>query len=155
MSYIQPELLPQVQFSADIPSPPPTLINEIVKFENWKNYFKYIKEVKSNDTCNNQTTIDIVVSFELNKFSHQIPICVTLVVLKDLISGKVISGPLKNTTFELKFETIEMGSKIYVNADWNVSLKYKFLIPIIKPRVKNAIIAIFYKIHTESTKELM
>ena len=147
--------MPQVQFSADIPSSPSALIGEIIKFEKWKSYFKYLKEIKTSKTSDNQTAIDIVISFELNKFSHKIPIGVTLVVLKDSISGKVISGPLKNTTFELKFESIEMGSKIYVDADWNVSLKYKFLIPVIKPRVKNSIIAIFYKIHTESTKELI
>ena len=62
--------------------------------------------------------------------------------------AKIISGPLKNSQLTTTYEKTDQGSKVIIDAELKVGLKYRFLSPIITKRIKMASIAVLYKMHT-------
>lgn len=62
---------------------------------------------------------------------------------------QIISGPAKGTTVNITFEKNEVGTKISINIDLKLTLKAKFLLPLIKKMYKNILTGIFYKMNNE------
>jgi|LULR01.1.fsa_nt_gb ribosome-associated toxin RatA of RatAB toxin-antitoxin module len=140
--------MPKLNFSVNIPSPPQKLMEILLDHQNWYQFFQYLKNVSVIDKTENEITTQEEFGFVFHRLSHKIQ-QQTIFKIKDYsIEAKIVSGPLKNTTSKITFEPLPDGSKVNVYLDWNVSFKYKFLMPIIKPRIKNMIIAILFKAHT-------
>ena len=97
---------------------------------------------------NLETTTEEKISFTYHKLSYNIVQKTVTKRINNKLEARVISGPLNGTLFEILCEEIESGTKVTVNVDLKLGLKYKFLAPIIKRKMKMAIIAVFYKMHT-------
>ena len=54
-----------------------------------------------------------------------------------ILSSDVIDGPFKGTIIQVTFDELDGGSKVTVNAELKIGLKYKLLSPIIKNKYKN------------------
>lgn len=64
------------------------------------------------------------------------------------IESHIILGPFKGTFLKTEFENKNGGTKISIDVDVNIGLKYKILSPIIKKRYKTVLIALLYKMNT-------
>ena len=62
---------------------------------------------------------------------------------KNQTHSEIIFGPFKGTIVNVVFEKNETGTKVSVNADYKIALKYKILSPIIKQKYKTNIFNIF------------
>ena len=64
------------------------------------------------------------------------------------MEANIISGPLNGSHVITRYEKTDQGSKVIIDGELKVGLKYKFLSPIITKRIKMASIAVLYKMHT-------
>ena len=64
-----------------------------------------------------------------------------------ILSSDVIEGPFKGTAIQVTFDELDGGSKVTVNAELKIGLKYKLLSPIIKNKYKNILTALLYKMN--------
>lgn len=67
---------------------------------------------------------------------------------ENTLESRVITGPFKNSTLVVSFDKIDVGTRISVNMDLRIDLKYRILSPIIKKRYRTVLTAFFYKINT-------
>ena len=61
--------------------------------------------------------------------------------------SNVIEGPFKGTVVQVTFGELDGDSKVTVNVELKISLKYKILSPIIKNKYKNILTALLYKMN--------
>ena len=66
----------------------------------------------------------------------------------DILKSEVISGPIKGSIIEVEYDELENGTKVTVNIQMKLGLKYKFLLPLIKKSYKTFIMGILYKMHS-------
>ena len=140
--------MPKFQISANIPSPPEKLIEIATDYENFGRFFKYIDSIKILEDNADSTITEEKISFTLHKLSHTIVQKTKTKKYNSKIEAEVIEGPLKGSVIKTNYEKISSGSKVSIDADLKISLKYKFLGPIISKRIKMASIAVLYKMHT-------
>lgn len=62
---------------------------------------------------------------------------------------EILSGPMKGTKVSLKIEESEIGTKISGSGNLKISLKYRFLQPLINKKYKTVLTAILYKINNK------
>ena len=138
----------KLEFSMNLPSPPDKLIALITNYENYTKFFEsQIKSINILETKNEETITEEVLTFS-TIINHDI----TQKTLHKKIDSnklysKVLSGPFKDTILEVTFEKIDTGTKINVQLDLKLSIKYKILLPIIKKRYKTVIIGLMYKMN--------
>ncbi len=140
--------MPKFQISANIPSPPEKLIAIATDYENFGRFFKYIDSIKILEDSKDGTITEETISFTLHKLSHTIVQKTKTKKFNNRIEAEIIDGPLKGSTIKTNYEKIPSGSKVSIDADLKIGLKYKFLGPIISKRIKMASIAVLYKMHT-------
>ena len=63
------------------------------------------------------------------------------------LSSNVIEGPFKGTIIQVTFDEIGDGSRVTINVDFKISLKYKILSPIIKTKYKIYFTSLLYKMN--------
>jgi|APSaa5957512535_1039671.scaffolds.fasta_scaffold176053_2 ribosome-associated toxin RatA of RatAB toxin-antitoxin module len=140
--------MPKFEFTAKIPSSPEKLLEKLSLYEEYPKYFQYLTSVKILKQNNNETTTEEKLEFNYHKLHHKISQQTITTINNSKIESKVISGPLKNTFVKTNLEENEIGTKVSVNTDLHIGLKYKFLSPIITKRIKMATIAVLFKMHT-------
>ena len=118
--------------TANIPSPPEELIRMATQFDKMPEFFQYLKNIKVLEEKENEfRTEETITKLSANQ-----------------LEAKIISGPLKNSQLTTTYEKTDQGSKVIIDAELKIGLKYKFLSPIITKRIKMASIAVLYKMHT-------
>lgn len=139
----------EFNFTTIIPSPPDKLIAIALDVEKYPQFFQYLKEIKILEKT--EKSIHTLEKFSLNisKFTHLFEQeTMTTQINSNQLEAKILSGPLKGTIVKTIYEKHdESFSKINVFFNLHVSLKYRFLLPIITKRIKMATIAILYKQH--------
>ncbi|MEX0861693.1 type II toxin-antitoxin system RatA family toxin [Nitrosopumilus sp.] len=139
-----------IEFSINLPAPTDKLIELATSFEDYPQYLESsIKSVKILEKTNNETITEEILIFR-SLFSHEI-------IQKSkhtMIGGKqthseIIFGPFKGTIIDVLFEKKESGTKVSVNADYKISLKYKILSPIIKQKYKIILTGFLYKMNAK------
>ena len=63
------------------------------------------------------------------------------------LSSNVIEGPFKGTIIQVTFDEMGDGSRVTINVDFKISLKYKILSPIIKTKYKIYFTSLLYKMN--------
>ena len=143
-----------LEFSINAPIKPEKMMKFITDFEYYVNYFpSQIKEVKILDKRN-----DEIITEERIIFSTLIKKEIVQRSQHKLISNKelrteIIDGPAKNTIVNITCVEKEMGSEIKFNINVKLSLKAKFLSPLIKKLYKRYLTAIIYKIMLRETND--
>ena len=142
-----------LQFSVNSPIEPEKLMSFITDFESYQNFFpKQIKEVKILERQNNEIITEETIIFStlikrsfVQKSRHKI------ISDKELFT-EILEGPAKGSIVKIICSENDQGSQIEFDAELKLSLKAKFLSPLIKKFYKRYLTAIIYKITERDLK---
>ena len=140
--------MPDFNFEMTLSADPKKLFELVTNYENYQEVFpdqlKNVNIVSRNDfeviTKEVLTFNTYFKNTELyQKTSHN--------VHYPKLFSNVIEGPFKGTVVKVTFDELDGGSKVTVNAELKISLKYKILSPIIKNKYKNILTSLLYKMN--------
>ena len=142
-----------LQFIMDSSLEPEKLMNYIIDFESYKNFFPdQIKEVKILNKENNEIITEETIIFStlikkpfVQKSHHKI-------ISDKELSTKILEGPAKGSVIKITCTKNDKGSQIEFDAELKLSLKAKFLSPLIKMFYKRYLTAIIFKITVRDLK---
>ena len=136
-----------LRFETNSPVEPEKLFNYIIDFESYQKFFpNQIRSIKVLERQNNE-----IITEETIIFSTLIKSAFTQKSHHKLVSDKelfteIIEGPAKGSMIKIVCTKDDQGSQIKFDVDLKLSLKAKFLKPLIKKLYKRYLIAIIYKI---------
>ena len=64
-----------------------------------------------------------------------------------IVVSNIIEGPFKKSVITATFNKINSGTNLIFNVQFNIPLKYKILIPIIKSKYKSILLSLAYKMN--------
>ena len=136
-----------LQFSINSTVEPKKLMSFITDFKYYQKFFpNQIKEVKILERQNNEIITEETIIFStlikspfVQKSRHKI------ISDKELFT-EILEGPAKGSTIKIICNKNDQGSQINFDANLKLSLKAKFLSPLIKKLYKRYLTAIIYKI---------
>ena len=67
----------------------------------------------------------------------------------NVLSSKIISGPFKDSTIQVTYESHNSGTRVTIIGDLKIPLKYKILSIAIKKMYKIVLRGVLYKINNE------
>jgi ribosome-associated toxin RatA of RatAB toxin-antitoxin module len=143
-----------LQFSINSTVEPEKLMSFITDFEYYQKFFpNQIKEVKILERQNNEIITEEAIIFStlikspfVQKSRHKI------ISDKELFT-EILEGPAKGSTIKIICNKNDQGSQINFDANLKLSLKAKFLSPLIKKLYKRYLTAIIYKISELERKQ--
>ena len=143
-----------LQFSINSTLEPEKLMRYIIDFESYKYFFpNQIKEVKILDRQNNEITTEETIRFStlikrpfVQKSRHKI------ISDKELFT-EILEGPAKGSVVKITCSKNDQGSQVEFDAKLKLSLKAKFLSPLIKKSHKRYLTAIIFKITERAHKQ--
>ena len=136
-----------LQFSINSSVDPEKLMSFITDFERYQTFFpNQIKEVKILERQNNEIITEEIIIFStlikrpfVQKSRHKI------ISDKELFT-EILEGPAKGSIIKIICSKNDQGSQTKFDADLKLSLKAKFLAPLIKKLYKRYLTAIIFKI---------
>ena len=136
-----------LQFSINSSVEPKKLMGFIIDFERYQKFFPdQIKEVKILERQNNEIITEETIIFStlikspfIQKSRHK------MVSDKELFT-EILEGPAKGSIIKIICSKNDQGSQTKFDADLKLSLKAKFLAPLIKKLYKRYLTAIIFKI---------
>ena len=142
-----------LQFIMDSSVEPEKLMNYIIDFEYYKNFFPdQIKEVKILNKENNEIITEETIIFStlikkpfVQKSHHKI-------ISDKELSTEILEGPAKGSVIRITCTKNDKGSQVEFDAELKLSLKAKFLLPLIKNFYKRYLTAIIFKITERDLK---
>ena len=143
-----------LQFSINSTVEPKKLMSFITDFKYYQKFFpNQIKEVKILERQNNEIITEETIIFStlikspfVQKSRHKI------ISDKELFT-EILDGPAKGSTVKIICDKNDQGSQIKFDANLKLSLKAKFLSPLIKKLYKRYLTAIIYKISELERKQ--
>jgi len=143
-----------LQFSINSTVEPKKLMSFITDFKYYQKFFpNQIKEVKILERQNNEIITEEIIIFStlikspfVQKSRHKI------ISDKELFT-EILDGPAKGSTVKIICDKNDQGSQIKFDANLKLSLKAKFLSPLIKKLYKRYLTAIIYKISELERKQ--
>ena len=143
-----------LQFSINSTIEPKKLMSFITDFEYYQKFFpNQIKEVKILERQNNEIITEETIIFStlikspfVQKSRHKI------ISDKELFT-EILEGPAKGSVVKIICDKNDQGSQIKFDANLKLSLKAKFLSPLIKKLYKRYLTAIIYKISELERKQ--
>ena len=142
-----------LQFIMDSSVEPEKLMNYIIDFKSYKNFFPdQIKEVKILNKENNEIITEETIIFStlikkpfVQKSRHKI-------ISDKELSTEILEGPAKGSVIKITCTKNDKGSQVEFDAELKLSLKAKFLSPLIKIFYKRYLTAIIFKITERDLK---
>tara|TARA_Y100000996_G_scaffold414849_1_gene407051 strand:+ start:1795 stop:2247 length:453 start_codon:yes stop_codon:yes gene_type:complete len=140
-----------LEFSLILSSPTDDLMELITDFENLPKYLPdQLQNVKIIEKNNNGTITEEQIVFSSvikNKITQQTR---HLQISKNTINSEIISGPAKGSVISIKFSDSQNGTKVDVNVELKLSLKARFLSPLIQKFYKTVVSGMLYKINADA-----
>ena len=133
---------------------PEKLMSFIIDFEYYKKFFSgQIKDIKILDRQNNVIiTQESIIFTSLLKSSFVQKSRHKLVSDKELLT-EIIEGPAKGSVINVKCIENDQGSEVKFDADLKLSLKAKFLRPLIKKFYTRYLTAIIFQINSREMEQ--
>ena len=136
-----------LEFSIKLKSDIKSLMQAIVDFENWPNYLPVqLKSVKIIEKRENEITTEEILVFKTIIKNEIKQTTIHKIISDHSIQSKVISGHAKGTIFNILLNEIESGTDAIVKIQLKLSLRSKFLSPIIKKVYKRLLHGVLLKI---------
>lgn len=142
--------LSNFEFSINLPAPTEKLFELVTNFEKYPEYLETsIKNVKILEKKDSETITEEILLFR-TLFDHEIVQKSKHIVIEDnKLHSEIIFGPFKGTIVDVFCEKTNSGTKVKVNVDYKIALKYKILSPIIKQKYKIMITGFLYKMNAK------
>lgn len=139
----------RIEFYINLPSSSEKLVTIATNYEKFPLFFEsQIKQVKILEAKNDETITEEILVFS-TIFNHEIlQKSIHKKINHNTLYTKIISGPFKGTVLEVIYEKKDVGTKVSINADLKLDLKYKILEPIIKKRYRTVLTGLLYKMNT-------
>jgi ribosome-associated toxin RatA of RatAB toxin-antitoxin module len=136
-----------LKIDLSVPANSKKLFEIATDFENFKNFSPtQIKNIVIIEKTNEDTITEETLTFNTvlkdieikQKTKHQFKY--------PLLNSSVIEGPFKNTSLNIEFiDEGESKTKVSINADVKISLKYSILSPLISRLYKGIVTGLIYK----------
>jgi len=143
----------RLEFTMDLPAPPKKLLQLATDYEKLSTYLPLqLNDVKVIEKRGDETITEETLTFKTlvkNKIKQKSK----HVVLNNKIITEIIDGPAKGTRMQSIYEKVGDGTKISIVVDLKLSLKAKFLQPIIKKLYKTILTSVLYKMNTVIMQE--
>ena len=139
-----------LEFSINLPASADKLMKAATSFEDYPKYLESsIKSVKILEKNDSETITEEVFTFR-SIFDHELTQKSKHTVIgENKLHTEVIFGPFKGTIVEVTFEKMDSGTKVNVKADYEISLKYKIISPIIKQKYRIILTGLLYKMNSQ------
>ena len=142
-----------LQFIMDSSVEPKKLINYIIDFESYKNFFPdQIKEVKILNKENNEIITEETIIFSTLIKKPFVQKSLHKIISDKELSTEILEGPAKGSVIKITCTKNDKGSQVEFDAGLKLSLKAKFLSPLIKNFYKRYLTAIIFKITERDLK---
>ena len=142
-----------LQFIMDSSVEPEKLMNYIIDFESYKNFFPdQIKEVKILNKENNEIITEETIIFSTLIKKPFVQKSLHKIISDKELSTEILEGPAKGSVIKITCTKNDKGSQIEFDAELKLSLKAKFLSPLIKMFYKRYLTAIIFKITERDLK---
>ena len=138
----------KIEFKMKLPATPNKLYDLFVDFENHKKIFpSQLKNIEIIEEDEFKITTKEILVF--NTYFKNTEIHQTTIHEKKfpMIKSKIIDGPFKGSVIQVVFNELDVGSKVTINVELKISLKYKILSPIIKSKYKSIFTSLLYKMN--------
>ena len=142
-----------LQFIMDSSVEPEKLMNYIIDFESYKNFFPdQIKEVKILNKENNEIITEETIIFSTLIKKPFVQKSLHKIISDKELSTEILEGPAKGSVIKITCTKNDKGSQVEFDAELKLSLKAKFLSPLIKMFYKRYLTAIIFKITERDLK---
>ena len=142
-----------LQFIMDSSVEPEKLMNYIIDFESYKNFFPdQIKEVKILNKENNEIITEETIIFSTLIKKPFVQKSLHKIISDKELSTEILEGPAKGSVIKITCTKNDKGSQVEFDAELKLSLKAKFLSPLIKNFYKRYLTAIIFKITERDLK---
>jgi|TARA_B100001105_G_C22224466_1_gene371134 ribosome-associated toxin RatA of RatAB toxin-antitoxin module len=132
---------------------PEKLMNYIIDFESYKNFFPdQIKEVKILNKENNEIITEETIIFSTLIKKPFVQKSLHKIISDKELSTEILEGPAKGSVIKITCTKNDKGSQVEFDAGLKLSLKAKFLSPLIKNFYKRYLTAIIFKITERDLK---
>lgn len=141
-------VLGKLEFSINLAASKDRLMELAIKFEDFPSYLpQQLKSIKIIERTPTQiiTQEKLLFSTILKKEIEQQSI--HRILSPNLLETEIVSGPAKGTIVKVNYEKISTGTKVTATIDLKISIKYKFLVPLIKKWYKMILTGILYKMN--------
>ena len=142
-----------LQFIMDSSVEPEKLMNYIIDFEYYKNFCPdQIKEVKILNKENNEIITEETIIFSTLIKKPFVQKSLHKIISDKELSTEILEGPAKGSVIKITCTKNDKGSQVEFDAGLKLSLKAKFLSPLIKNFYKRYLTAIIFKITERDLK---
>jgi ribosome-associated toxin RatA of RatAB toxin-antitoxin module len=138
----------KLEFSINLAATPDKLIAIATDYQNFINYVpQQLKKITILETNDNGTIIEEILTFSSFIKNEIVQKSIHKKISSNKLHSEIISGPFKDSILEVLYEKVESGTKVTINADLHIPLKYKIVSLVIKKYYKIFLTAILYKIN--------
>lgn len=138
----------KLQFSLNLTASAENLIKLATDYEKLPQFLPdQLKSVKVVKKENNETHTEETLVFSSLIKNQITQTSVHKQLSNNMLSSEIISGPAKGTILKTSFQKIDNGTKVDVEIDLKLSLKARFLSPIVKKLYKTVLLGILYKMN--------
>ena len=142
-----------LQFIMDSSVEPEKLMNYIIDFKSYKIFFPdQIKEVKILNKENNEIITEETIIFSTLIKKPFVQKSLHKIISDKELSTEILEGPAKGSVIKVTCTKNDKGSQVEFDAELKLSLKAKFLSPLIKNFYKRYLTAIIFKITERDLK---
>ena len=123
----------KLQFSMKLKCSVEELMDVFMDFEKWPTFLPLqLKSVKILKKTENETTVEEILVFKTLVKNEIKQTSIYKKISDNSIRSQIISGHAKGTKTNISFLEIELGTEVSVDIELKLSLKARFLSPIIK-----------------------
>ena len=139
--------MPNFEMDLSVPTNSKKLFELAINFENFKKFSPaQIKDISIIEKSDDVITTEEILTFKTILKDIEIKQKTKHTIDYPSIISNVIEGPFKNTNLNIEFiEEEPIKTKVSINADVKISLKYSMLSPIISRLYKGIITGLIYK----------
>ena len=137
----------KLNLSLHLAAPPEKLIELATDYEKFSSYLpRQLKNVKIIEKNNNETITQETLTFK-TIIKNEIDQKTKHTIENNTIKSEILSGPAKGTLVDITYNKEVEGTLVLINVDLKLSLKAKFLQPLIKKAYKIMLIGVLYKMN--------
>lgn len=138
----------RLEFTMRLPAPAERLLQLATDYEKLSTYLPLqLKDVRVIEKTHNETITEETLTFK-TLIKNNIKQKSKHTIFNNKIITEIIDGPAKGTKMESVYDKDGEGTRISVVVELKLSLKAKFLQPIIKKLYKTILTAVLYKMNT-------